>query len=70
MPKVYNDDMFPMCPMDDFSCPYYSEETGRCMMFEQENVLPFDECDAFCDIDDDADEMGFDPYEGCYTYDC
>jgi len=20
--------------------------------------------------DDDYDEMGFDPYEGCYTYDC
>lgn len=22
------------------------------------------------DFSDDADECGFDPYEGCYTYDC
>lgn len=23
-----------------------------------------------CDYPDDVDECGFDPYEGCYTYDC
>ena len=22
------------------------------------------------DVSDDIDEMGLDPYEGCYTYDC
>ena len=22
------------------------------------------------DFDDDVDECGFDPYEGCYTFDC
>jgi hypothetical protein len=22
------------------------------------------------DYEDDVDECGFDPYEGCYTYDC
>ena len=21
-------------------------------------------------LEDDYDELGFDPYEGCYTYDC
>ena len=28
---------------------------------------PFEDED---DWDADADECGFDPYEGCYTYDC
>lgn len=30
------------------------------------------ETDPYDDADwaDDVDEFGFDPYEGCYTYDC
>ncbi len=31
------------------------------------------DCPAPCEYDDyesDYDECGFDPYEGCYTYDC
>lgn len=32
----------------------------------------FEECnsDDYDDYDGDYDECGFDPYAGCYTYDC
>lgn len=74
MPKVYIDDMFPYCPTSDFTCPYYDKYTDRCMMFKEENVLPFEECDNFFDEEeyyDDCDyECGFDPYMGCFTDDC
>ena len=26
--------------------------------------------DELDEYEDDYDELGFDPYEGCYTYDC
>lgn len=54
------------------------EEQGETKLAEQ----LYEECakeyfeDDFeddCDHEDnepDADEVGFDPYEGCYTYDC
>ena len=29
-----------------------------------------DEGEGESDYEPDADEVGFDPYEGCYTYDC
>ena len=29
-----------------------------------------DEYDSDYDFYDDVDETGFDPYAGCYTYDC
>ena len=29
-----------------------------------------DEDEGETDYEPDADEVGFDPYEGCYTYDC
>ena len=29
-----------------------------------------DEDEGEGDYEPDADEVGFDPYEGCYTYDC
>ena len=32
------------------------------------NVTAEDEDEDYCEPDDL--EMGFDPYEGCYTYDC
>lgn len=47
MTKVYEVDMFPYCPTTEMDCPYFSEDTGRCMMFEEENVLPYNECDSF-----------------------
>lgn len=40
-------------------------------MEEMEGLDPIIECDAYADVwEDDYDECGFDPYEGCYTYDC
>lgn len=51
------------------------EERGKTDLAEQ----LFEECataiydDDFeddCDYPDDVDECGFDPYEGCYTFDC
>ena len=30
----------------------------------------YDEDDYEDDYEGDFDEMGFDPYEGCYTFDC
>jgi hypothetical protein len=53
------------------------EEQGKTDLAEQ----LFEECeelahphwaqdDADEDYEPDADECGFDPYEGCYTYDC
>ena len=70
MAKVYDDDMFPFCPSSDIDCPYYDKTTDRCIMFKKENVLPFEECDNFFDYEEDYDECGFDPYMGCYSYDC
>lgn len=36
-----------------------------------EEVLKLiDECDDFEEPEDIDDDFGFDPYEGCYTYDC
>lgn len=55
MPKVYEVDMFPYCPTNDFSCPYYSKDTNRCMMFEEENILPYNECDNFFEEEDFSD---------------
>ena len=54
----------PACPTADFNCPYYDEETFRCMMFDEEGVPPYEECDAF------YEEDGFDEFEsGKFIYD-
>ena len=54
MTKIYEDDMFPICPTDgDGDCPYFNVKTYRCMMFKEENVLPFDECDAFFEYEEE-----------------
>ena len=55
------------------NCGYYyqlpDEEYPRCH-------YPDDGTPAPCEYDDDYepedidDDFGFDPYEGCYTYDC
>lgn len=45
------------------------EEQGKHELAER----LFEECakDAYDeDFETDTDECGFDPYEGCYTYDC
>ena len=45
------------------------EEQGKHELAEQ----LYDECaKEVCDenFEADTDECGFDPYEGCYTYDC
>ena len=57
-------------PVDDYSCSYCKKSVCVCKMQEMENADPHDECDAFFSYEDDCDEVGFDPYEGCYTYDC
>ena len=47
----------------------YLEEQGKNELAEQ----LYEECATeYYDDDyiDGADECGFDPYEGCYTYDC
>lgn len=43
------DDKFPYCPVNDFTCPYYGKYTDRCMMYKEEGVPPFEECDSFYD---------------------
>lgn len=47
------------------------EELGKADLAKQ----LFEECEElayphWAQDDDDVDECGFDPYEGCYTYDC
>ena len=52
-------------------CSYYWQE-------EYENYpschYPYDDNEAPCNYDDEPDDIdddfGFDPYEGCFTYDC
>lgn len=39
-------------------------ETGEVVAYSD------DEDDYDHDYEPDADEVGFDPYEGCYTWDC
>ena len=34
------------------------------------SILPYEENDYYEEPDDADDECGFDPYCGCYTYDC
>ena len=47
------------------------QEDGYCLTLADENLVIVEESDEEYeepyDIDDD---MGFDPYAGCYTYDC
>lgn len=53
MPKVYPEDMFPLCPEEDYICPYFNGENGHCMMYAETNDFPQKECDAFFDWDED-----------------
>ena len=68
-------------PCDFGSCPYEAEYGCTCATYcsVDEEAYPYDSDKEFYDEDDyeqewddepDVDECGFDPYEGCYTYDC
>ena len=57
----------------DSNCGYYWQEEGedypRCH-FEGIGKAPCEEDDWDYEPADVDDDFGFDPYEGCYTYDC
>lgn len=68
---MYKNEKNPMCPEGDFTCPYIDCDDGHCKMFEKTGSLPYKECDEFFAFwEDDYDECGFDPYQGCCTFDC
>jgi len=46
----------PYCPADDWSCPYYHRDTGRCIMDVEEGVPPYDECDEFYGLEEEEEE--------------
>jgi len=54
-------------------CGYYWQEEGedypRCHYSDDRFPAPCEE-EEYEEPYDDYDECGFDPYEGCYTYDC
>lgn len=45
-----------------------AEDLFKALTDDEEYEDDFDDYDR--DYEPDADECGFDPYEGCYTYDC
>lgn len=47
------DDHYPQCPAGDYLCPYY--DSGDCVMYRIDHELPYDECDAFFDEEDEED---------------
>ena len=52
-----------LCESVDAGCDIVNAETG-------EVIESFSYCSDDDDVLEDIDDMGFDPYEGCYTYDC
>ena len=62
------------CPTCAIECPYYDPKTSECKMLAMEGCSPEGECDEYDyyneDYEDDVDETGFNPYMGCYDYDC
>ena len=61
------------CSQDGI-CPYSAEYSYTCATYCSVDEFEYEEEyeDEEYDWDDepDVDECGFDPYEGCYTYDC
>lgn len=58
-----------MSKCERMNCGYYykgEDDDYPCCHCEDGDIVPC-EYDEPADIDDDC---GFDPYEGCYTYDC
>jgi hypothetical protein len=47
-----------------------NDETSEVVDEFDPDQLEFTEPNKDEDFEDDVDESGFDPYEGCYTYDC
>ena len=45
-----------------------AEDLFKTLTDDEEYEDDFDDYDR--DYEPDVDECGFDPYEGCYTYDC
>lgn len=71
-----------MTVCEERNCPYYyaeEDEYARCH-FEGYGMAPCEYDDEYTDDDDDDDygdyyddsddEVGFDPFLGCYTDDC
>lgn len=56
-------------PCDFGPCPYKAEYAYSCATYCSTGE-PDDDWDDDWDDEPDVDECGFDPYEGCYTYDC
>lgn len=53
MNRICEIEIYPFCPTPDLSCPYYALNSGRCRMYDEEEVLPYGECDAFFGLDED-----------------
>ena len=62
-----------MNPCELMNCGYYWQEEGEdypsCHYSDDRFPAPCEE-ETYEELYDDYDECGFDPYEGCYTYDC
>lgn len=55
MARVYERDLYPDCPAQDWSCPYLGDN-GRCMMYKEEGCPPYDECDEFYGLEEEKEE--------------
>ena len=51
-------------------CPNCSHEYKWCEEFTYDGYTTPEEVDDEYEPNDIDDDCGFDPYEGCYTYDC
>ena len=47
-------DRTPICPTDDFECPYYKR--GFCHMKEMSGGNPIEECEAWADDEEEDEE--------------
>lgn len=59
---------------EERNCGYYwkdeDEPYARCHWQDDDFPAPCEEDEEYVEGDIYDDEMGFDPYEGCYTWDC
>lgn len=55
MAKTYERDLYPDCPAQDWSCPYLGDN-GKCLMYNEEGCLPYDECDEFYGLEEEEEE--------------
>lgn len=55
MAKTYERDLYPDCPAQDWSCPYLGDN-GKCLMYDEEGCLPYDECDEFYGLEEEEEE--------------